>query len=233
MHFLIKRWMQWTVFDLEFTHLLPNIGEEWPSDLHITCGSIFSTGDTMPSIWYEDANYMSVESVGKFVDALFMLHLSGHKIVTWGGSSSDWRMLSRECKEKDFVVRELALNSIDIPMCSCMSIGVMMSLRAASTAVGLELKNPEDSKSMPEIWSSNRQKVLEHVSHDSYATFIVLAYILGTGTLPWVTNRGQRREWNPVHLMSVRECLTKDIPSTPYKIEPRQNAKLLARWLLF
>jgi hypothetical protein len=114
-----------------------------------------------------------------------------------------------------------------------MSIGVMMSLRAASMAIGLDLKSPEDSRSMPEIWASNRKKVLEHVSFDAYATFLVLAYILSTGTLPWFTNKGQRREWNYASLFSVRECLSRDIPVTPYAIEPRQNAKLLARWLLF
>ena len=86
---------------------------------------------------------MSEATLSAFVTVLESLVASGHKIATWGGSASDWRLLSRECPRKATRIRELALESVDVPMCSCMTIGMMMGLNAACMALGFQLKEPE------------------------------------------------------------------------------------------
>jgi hypothetical protein len=171
-------------------------------------------------------------TIEAFVDFLCFLSLMGHRIVTWGGSSSDWRILFLECPGRAEVIKELALQSIDLPMCACMSMGVMMGLNSASKAIGLNLKKEDASENMPQLWLTNQSDVLQHVSNDSYATFLILCSALTTRTLPWITKRGQLKIWYDVQFWTVRECLAKDLPITPYTIVPSQNAKLLARWLI-
>jgi hypothetical protein len=224
--------MKWTVFDFEFTHLLPNLGQTWPESLHISCGSIISSGDLFPQVWVEnDANYLSEHSLAAFVDLLLFKRISGFSIATWGGSSSDWRLLMRECPSRAPLIKLLALDSIDIPMCSCIEIGVMMGLNSACKGLGFSLKEEFSSASMPDLWNTNRDAVIQHVSNDSHATLIVLENACNTGQLPWITKRGELKSWT-IHFQSVRVCLTKDLPVVPWTIAPEQNAKLLARWLL-
>ena len=45
--------MKWTVFDLEFTELLPDLGQPLQTSIHIACASVMSTGDVFPQVWYE------------------------------------------------------------------------------------------------------------------------------------------------------------------------------------
>lgn len=238
--------MQWTVFDLEFNALLPEPGQPWSEDLHITCGSIFSTCDLWPNVWYEAVGpngpdgresqglYMSASTVKAFVEALETMASKGHILVTWGGSATDWRMLAKECPEKNDAIRALALNSVDIPMCSCMSIGMMMGLNAACMAIGLDLKDSEASSKVPDMWLQPdlREKVLQHVSNDSYATMQVVLRASLTKQLPWITKKGHLKTWTPVVFATVRQCLAKELPKVPFEIGPNHNAKLLARWLL-
>jgi len=237
--------MKWTVFDFEFTELLPEIGLPWPSNLHIACASIYSLGETWPQVWYErfdhDENsdpgdFMSETTLRSFVFTLLQKVQEGFTLVTWGGASSDWRLLARECPSLESLIRELALNSIDIPMCSCMSIGVMMGLNSACKAIGIDLKDSDASAKVPEQWKAGvhqRHNVLQHVSNDSYATMLVLSHTITNGYLAWITQKGQLKTWNNVRFMTVRECLQKELPNVPFPIRPTQNAKLMARWLLF
>ena len=233
--------MKWTVFDLEFTKLLPDIGQPLQNDLHIACASIMSSGDVFPQVWYEllpnsiePGDFMSSSTVEAFVMTLAERQDSGHKIVTWGGSSSDFRVLAKECQQKDFLIRNLALDSIDIPMCACMSIGTMMGLTAACKAIGLNLKESGSSKDVPVIWQDlkRRYEIIQHVSNDAFATMAVLHSVMTHGVLNWITLRGQLRSWTCENFLTVRECLAKELPIMPYVVLPQHNAKLLARWLL-
>ena len=54
-----------------------------------------------------------------------------------------------------------------------------------------------------------------------------------SGTLPWITTKNQLKHWREVQFLSTRDCLTKELPTVPWTIGPSQNAKLMARWLLF
>jgi len=235
--------MKWTVFDLEFTELLPEIDNPLQDNLHIACGSIMSTGDVFPQVWYEllpgsiePGQFMSSLTVNAFVQTLLEKGASGHTIVTWGGSSSDFRVLAKECPQLMTEIRELSLASVDIPMCTCMSIGTMMSLNSACAAIGLNLKESGSSKQVPQTWQDldRRHEVIQHVSNDAYATMAVLDALLRNSKLYWITLRGQVRVWDlpDQTLWTVRECLAKELPIVPYAILPHMNAKILARWLL-
>lgn len=231
--------MKWTVFDLEFNELLPQGDQPWPDSLHITCASVYSTGDTWPQVWHEvDAvstgSTMSRRTLEAFVDTLGKKSEEGHTLVTWGGAASDWRMLARECSSKAAMVRQLALDSVDVPMCSCMAMGTMMGLNAACMALGFSLKEAEASASMPTMWASadGRAKVLQHVSNDSFATMLVVKHIETTASLPWITQKGQLKTWHGAHLMPVKACLARELPKVPWVIGPNHNPKVLARWLL-
>jgi len=235
--------MKWTVFDLEFTELLPPIGEPWAPTLHITCGAIYSTGDQWPQVWFErpvsdvdsiPGDFMSEKTVEAFVETLLALARNGYTLVTWGGASSDWKMLYRECPKLGTTIKSLALHSIDIPMCSAMSMGTMMGLNACCKALGLQLKDSDASAKVPELWASlaKRNDILQHVSNDAFATMAILGHIIQNRSLPWITLKGTYKVWQHIHLISVRECLQKHLPSVPFIIQPHQNPKIMARWLI-
>jgi hypothetical protein len=184
---------------------------------------------------------MSVTTLEAFVDEL-QRRAQTHTIVTWGGSASDFKMLHRECPTRSDIIKQLALQSVDIPMCSCMAIGTMMGLNAACAGIGFTIKDSEDSKMVPDLWRrtgndaetlERRYKVLQHVSNDAFGTMQVLQHSEQTNTLPWITKRNQLKTWNNVVFLSVGECLKKELPSVGFPIAPTQNAKLMARWLVF
>jgi hypothetical protein len=236
--------MKWTVFDFEFTELL-NSQDDLQDTLHISCASVLSTDEAWPSVWYEKpvhgtepGDYMTESTLSAFIDLLQEKCMLGYRIATWGGSATDWRILAKECPSRSAFIRAMALDSVDVPMCACMSIGTMMGLNAACNALGLSLKDSEASMFMPELWNSkdnraeSREKVLQHVSNDSYATLLVIKHAETSRTLPWISKKGHYKVWSDVTFWSVRTCLQMELPKVPFEIAPTQNAKRMARWLL-
>lgn len=235
--------MKWAAFDLEFTHLLPSLGDELPHELHVSCASIITTGSSWPQVWYERPSvgelpndFMTPKTLDAFLDYLASLVKNGFLLVTWGGSASDWKILAKELPLRADEIIQLALQSVDVPMCTCMSIGMMMGLNAACMALGFSLKDSEASENVPELWNlrtmESRLKVLQHVSNDAYATLMVVKNAETSGTLAWISQKGHYKTWSPVHFLSVKSCLSKELPNVPFTIGPAHNAKILARWLL-
>lgn len=247
--------MKWTVFDFEFTELLPphDAPEPWAPTVRIACAAMYSTNEAWPQVWYErpssgpngapngasagpPENHMSEATLSAFVTALQERLQDGYRIGTWGGAGSDWRMLCKECPSREADIRALALASVDVPVASCMSIGMMMGLNAACRALGVALKDSEASASVPELWATGgaegRYKALQHVSNDAYATLLVIKQAESSGTLPWVTQKGLIKTWAPVNFLTVAQCLRMELPQVPYAIGPNMNPKILARWLL-
>jgi hypothetical protein len=232
--------MKWTVFDLEFTELLPPVGEPWGSTVHISCGSIYSLGDQWPQVWYERSfdydvgDYMTERTVIAFVEALQQKVEQGHVLITWGGAATDWRMLYQECPRLRTKIKQLALHSIDIPLCAAMSMGMMMGLNSVCKALNISLKDSDSSSKVPYIWSfrERRQEVLQHVSNDSYSTAAVVVFAMSTKTLPWITQKGSVKVWENIQFMTVKYCLAKELPHVPWTIQPYHNPKILCRWLI-
>jgi hypothetical protein len=239
--------MKWVVFDFEFTELLPphDAPEPWASSVQIACAALYCTNEAWPQVWYERAengahqaapeHHMSESTLSAFVSALQEKLREGYSIGTWGGAGSDWRMLCKECPSREADIRALAMASVDVPMASCMSIGMMMGLNAACRALGVALKDTEASASVPDLWTAGgpqgRFKALQHVSNDAYATLLVIKQAESSGSLPWVTQRGIIKTWSPVKFLTVAECLRMELPPVPFTIGPNMNPKILARWL--
>lgn len=234
--------MKWAVFDLEFTALLPETtASPWAPDVHILCASIMTTDDPWPKVWYEHgragmpADFMLTRTTEAFVRELSRLDSLGYTLVTWGGTASDWRMLAKEAPNMRHIVKALAMNSVDVPFCAFMQMGMMMGLNAACKALGMGFKNDSDSTLVPLRWTtaSERPSVLQHVCNDSYATMMLVRLVESTASMAWITQRGHIRSWTPAHLWTVKECLQRPLPVTPYPIADNVNGKLLARWLIF
>jgi hypothetical protein len=114
----------------------------------------------------------------------------GYQLVTWGGMSSDFRMLVKECPFLKDSVQELARSSLDIPFVSACTQGMMMSLASVAQACGFSDKVEGSSKEVPSLWVTNRQAVYKHVSVDVTLTMKVYRNILQTGLLQWKTQKG-------------------------------------------
>lgn len=83
----------------------------------------------------------------------------GYQLVTWGGMSSDFRMLIKECPDLKETIKDLVKTSLDIPFVSACTQGMMMSLSSVANACGFPEKVEGSSKEIPNLWTANRQAV--------------------------------------------------------------------------
>lgn len=222
---------KYIVFDLEFTKLLDGNDE----DLHIACASSMSSTEISPYLWYSQgangiAPYMNKSTLFHFVNYLQSMQQAGYIIVTWGGTASDFRILAKEIPEYAKLLVQLCLYHIDIPFCAASHIGMMMGLSAACKGFNVEDKC-SNSKDIPEIWKTDKQKVLEHVSTDSALTLLVLQQIISTKSIRWLTQKGTIRVWTPCSLLPVNVCLLMPLPTVPYQIQDSMNPKLTSKWM--
>lgn len=200
-----------------------------------------TSDDMWPKVWFErghaglPAEFMLPRTTEDFVRELSRLDALGYVLVTWGGTASDWRMLAKEVPHMRASVNALAMNSVDVPFCAFMQMGMMMGLNSACKALGWSLKSENDSTLVPLKWStpSERTSVLQHVCNDSYATMMLVRLVATSSTMAWVTQRGHVRSWTPALLWTVKECLQRPLPTTPFPIADNVNGKLLARWLIY
>ena len=223
---------KFVVFDLEFTKLVNN--NNW-QELHIACASTMKSDDSFPFVWYDRssfgiADHISKSTLSNFIMYLQSLEALGYTIVTWGGAGADFRMLCKELPEMRNEILQLCLRHLDVPFASAMDIGMMMGLSACARAIGLEDKTVKSSE-IPELWRTNKQLVLTHVSTDSYLTVLVVKHIANTGGLAWITQKGQTRAWNPVSLRNVQECLLLPLPAVPFPLVDHMNPKILSKWM--
>lgn len=222
---------KFVVFDLEFTKL---VDQNW-SDLHIACASTMKSDESFPYVWYDRTNqgiseFMSVATLSNFIMYLQSLSFLGYTIVTWGGAGTDFRVLWKEVPNLRQQILQMCLLHVDVPFASGMDIGMMMGLSASARAIGLEDKTVK-SIEIPELWRTNKQLVLTHVSTDSYLTFMVVQNICNTNTLCWITQKGVNRCWKPVNLRKVQECLLLPLPEVPFQIPDHMNPKIISKWM--
>jgi hypothetical protein len=159
----------------------------------------------------------------------------GYTLVTWGGMSSDFRMLRKECPHLKDTLRSMALASIDVPFVSACHQGMLMSLASAGEALGISDKEPGSSKDIPKLWRENqRDLVHEHVSRDVRLTMEVFQTVCLTGILQWKTQRGFIRKWSyPKEGQTVHRCLLVPKPVVPFEIKACMDPKIQSRWLYF
>jgi hypothetical protein len=209
-------------FDLEFCE---------PS---IYCAATMCSDEVLPHVWFDaDArgisDCMSEKTLHQFVEYLDIKARDGYTIVTWGGVGADFRLLASSVPTAASAIAQLCLSHVDIPFMSASVQGMMMGLAAAASSLGL---SKPSSEHIPELWASERHRVLQHVSNDTLLTVEIVRSMLASKELSWITARGIRRVWFPVSMMSVRQCLQLPLPVTPFQIQDSMNPKILSKWIL-
>jgi hypothetical protein len=201
----------------------------------IYCAATMCSDEDLPHVWFDaDArgisDSMSEATLRQFVEYLDIKAREGYTIVTWGGVGADFRLLASCVPSAANAIVQLCLGHVDIPFMSASTQGMMMGLASASAALGL---CKPSSDQIPALWASpDRQRVLHHVSNDTFLTVEVVRSILKSKELSWITSRGIRRVWYPVSMLSVRHCLQLPLPVTPFQIQDSMNPKILSKWIL-
>ena len=228
--------MKCVVLDLEFTELVPDENLE-ASSLQIACAAtLLSDTGGQPILWtpHDDCPALSLDHLVSLIGYLEAMVQRGYLLVTWGGMSSDFRMLQKECPSLKATIQKLALDSIDVPYVSACVQGMMMSL--ASAADGLNIQNGKDASSsikVPDLWTSGQRPLVhEHVMLDVRLTMEVFQSCADTGLLKWKTVRGFIRVF-PFQFLTVRQCLGIPKPKVPFEVSSKMDPKVQAQWLYF
>lgn len=152
--------MKCVVLDLEFTELVPDDNLE-TSNLQIACAATLLSDCFEPMIWApsEHESCLNAGVLAHLISYLMTMTQMGYQLVTWGGMSSDFRMLVKECPLMKASIQMLARSSLDIPFVSACTQGMMMSLSSVAQAMGLPDKIEGSSKDVPMLWLTNRQAV--------------------------------------------------------------------------
>lgn len=247
-------------FDLEMSGLLPQ--GEWPADgsspVRILCAATARVGSKgeEPHVrtWHNTAAaysfplpWMGAVDLCALLDYLWEAVGRGETVVSWGGLSSDWRVLAAEIRDHSPLhaarCAVLARAHVDIAFAAATSLGGMMGLRAACAGMGLETKHPDSSAMVPMLWAVGQGGfVLAHVAADALATAQVYAGMFQGGGQPqlsWLTARGTVATWyapwlsdgGKARLLTVDECLARPIAKTKYEVPPHMAREAQAGWL--
>jgi hypothetical protein len=193
--------------------------------------------ETVPNAWYDTdlngtvQNNLSIQTINKLFEYLQSYNHQGYAIVTWGGTASDFKILSKKVKPEyiPFVI-QMCLDHYDIPFSSGTYTGMLMGLSAAAKGMGLQEKE-HLSSTIPNLWKTDQESVLRHVSNDSYITCEIAKHIVLKGSMPWITTKGHYKMWNPAVLNTVRNCLQLPVPKVKFEIQNTVNPKWLSKWI--
>jgi hypothetical protein len=191
---------------------------------------------------------MLPETLGAFIASLWKAHSDGIVLVTWGGTGSDWKALIKAAPEHSDKIREMALASVDIPLISAASNGMMMGLAATAQGMGIGDRPSCDSEQVPKLWRTRdvakQNEVVSHVRWDAWACAYIYSKLFMSSQfdrpqLTWVTQRsGHRsvrlqrtREGEGFKLPTVREILTWDQPVSSFPIPDHLSSEKMMAWL--
>lgn len=208
---------------------------------------------SVPQIWCTQTKEMFVPLSHVFLEAFFeslwKYHQSGVKLLTWGGTSSDWpKLLKALGSEYEAKIKEMALASIDIPLISSASNGMMMGLTATAIGMGIGSRPYCESEHVPNLWNTmnpiHQHEVVQHVQWDAWATVQIwnkLMYQIDfvRPQLSWMTQRSGLRsvrlqrykdsnEWN---LPTVQQILKWSEPQAKFSIPEHLHPYKLTEWL--
>lgn len=225
----------------------------------ILCASTWSCsaeGTGMPRLWArqdEDLRYSNLreEDVEGFVRFLHEASAQGAVLVTWGGTSSDWKFLHQAVSSPELKssVRTMAREHVDIPLLACATSGMMMGL--AATLQGMNIGAPFrsiESSAVPAFWRSRelplQSMVLQHVAEDAYHTAAIYMSLMsqaqfGPPILTWVTQRNKARSLalprfvfsRGFGLPAVQECIAWPPPHTDFPVPSQFQMASQAGWL--
>jgi len=228
---------------------------ELDGDTILCASSAWTNGFlTIPNTWtsHNKDGFVPLEpeTLCAFIMSLWKAHSDGVVLVTWGGTGSDWKILSAAYPDHADKIRQMALAAVDIPLISAASNGMMMGLTATAVGMGLGTRPSCDSEDVPKLWktgeASKQNEVVNHVKWDAWACATIYSrlYILsqfGRPQLTWMTMRsGQRsvrlqrsaeKKNGFYYLPTVSEILTWDKPIANFSIPDHLSSDKMLEWL--
>lgn len=188
---------------------------------------------------------LSAKSIESLIETLWAAHCFGTILLTWGGTGSDWKKLIVAAPEHKDKIKEMALNSVDIPLIAAASTGMMMGLNSTAVGMGLGPQPSCDSIDVPSFWKGDARKqfmVVDHVRWDAWACAQIYQKLLMQDHRPqlsWMTQKSGLRSirlkrekiqdtWG---LPRVYHILTWDKPITAFKVPDHLEAGKMYEWL--
>jgi len=211
---------------------------------------------TVPQLWSssnkDGFTELSQQTFSALLETLWSAHCSGVVILSWGGTGSDWPAMTKMAKNQSQKekIKTMAKASVDIPLISAASSGMMMGLVSASMGMGMGSRQSCDSEHVPLFWNSGdpvkQNEVLQHVIWDSMACAAIYNKLYFTAqssrpSLHWITQKSgprtvrlprMRNEDGTYTLPVVGEMLTWPEPTTSFRIPDHLNPQKIMRWLV-
>ena len=185
----------------------------------------FAAGDDG---WPGDA--MRPEQVRAAVDDLAIYMESGFQLVTWNGLGFDWQIIADESKAASVIVRELALDHVDMMYHVFCAKGFPLSLKAAAEGMGVGTKlEGVDGAQAPDLWASgfrtDRERVVHYCAQDAALTLRLAIACQRQGWLWWLSrsNRPNKLEL-PGGWKTVREARQMPSPDTSWMSDPMNRS---------
>jgi hypothetical protein len=228
-------------FDLEF------------DDDHLLCAATFWTNGfiDVPQLFVtqEGTKFtnLSSTSLESLIETLWAAHCFGTVILTWGGTGSDWKKLAKAAPQHADKIKEMALNSVDIPLIAGASTGMMMGLSAAAVGMGLGPQPSCDSIDVPAFWKGDVAKqnmVVDHVRWDAWACAQIYSRLMlqinhARPQLSWMTQKSGVRsirlrkekiddEWA---LPRIHHILEWEKPVTAFIVPDHLEPSKMLQWL--
>lgn len=233
-------------FDLETAQLADGANY----DLGITCAAMVQVDDAgnigEPRCWQgaetelgDYAPTMTSAEASAMLDELLYWQARGGQVVTWNGTSFDWRVLAATLAGEPAAVgrvKRLALSHIDPAFTMFCHKGFMIGLTTA--AAGLGVAGKLDGMTGVEAvtaWQEGRERqelVLRYVGQDCVALALVYRAALKLQGFDWQAKSGRFNSWRCATLaLTVAEALRVPEPDTSWMHEPRTRAELVG-WAL-
>lgn len=226
-------------FDIETSNvfdLKPGEDLEKYAPFHPAVAAGISAG-AEPTVWLtkgtdgKPLKDMSRETAVEVLTCLRQLQRAGHALCAWNGASFDLRWLGFAAG--DFAAAgEIALDLYD-PMFQFFNRkGFPVGLDAVASGMGIGLRKSLRSEDAPRLWRAGRHdEVIAYVCGDAKMTLAVVEAIQKTGSIRWITQKGERKTESLGRLKTVREVLKEPEPEQSWMTKPIRRSKFV-RWIV-
>ncbi len=235
---------KFATFDLETAKPLPEdeLKETDYGELGITCAAVAFTDKEDLLMWYKEMDKLSKKDCTEMVNELTEMVEEGYKLVTWNGTSFDFRVLAEESgmfKE----CANLALNHLDAMLYVTFRKGWYLGLQKALEGAGLEGKLKEVTLAdgsileemsgaiAPELWfKGEHEAVLAYLEQDVIGLLQFIHHLHDVRTIKWASNAGNPQSVRVPNICTVKECFGFSVPDTSWMDDP-PTRKQFVKWM--
>ncbi len=224
--------MKFASFDLESANAMPDnvvSYDEYFDELGISCAAVALTDQDDIVFWYsEEKGPMPRHECKEVVEDLQQLVKDGYTIVTWNGTSFDFRLLAIESGMFEECAN-LALHHIDMMLYVTFTKGWRLGLQAALEGAGLEGKLHEvtlndgtiitdmGGAKAPAMWEAGeREAVLSYLEEDVIQPLNLIHHIANTRTIDWISGSGNAQSIHIARLYTAVGCFSIKQPDTSW-----------------